>query len=446
VLEVILPFVIVAVLIGLNGIFVAAEFAIVSVSRVEVERALRENRRWARLVHWFIADPRRQDRYIATAQLGITAASLGLGMYGEHALATWIASRLAGWGGERWIAAHTVASVVAISVLTYFHIVLGEMVPKALALQQPARTSLTVAPVMRGIQLAAYPLVFGLNSIGNGLLRLVGIQRSAGSAEHYRTPQEIAYIVRESEAGGLLRKEAANVISELLEFGDRTAAEIMVPRVRTVGLPLGATPDVLRGLLRSAPHTRYPVYDGTMDRIIGMLHLRDSLAWIREGGPLGRASLRPVPHVPETANTDQVLAAMRQAGVQMVVVMDEHGGTAGIITLEDLFEEVVGDITEHPGEAPELAPIGPDRVRADGAVRVEEVGEALGVVLENEDVDTVSGLVLSVLGRPPVVGDVLDYNGVRFEVLSVLGNGVGSCMVWIPVDEPAEVKDESGGE
>lgn len=439
-MEMVLPFVIVAVLIGLNGLFVAAEFAIVSVSRVEVERALRENRRSARLVHWFVADPRRQDRFIATAQLGITAASLGLGMYGEHALASWIASHLEGWGGERWIAAHTIASILAISVLTYFHIVLGEMVPKALALQKPAGTSLAVAPLMRGIQLAVYPLVFVLNAIGNGLLRLMGVQRTATSAEHYRTPEEIAYIVRESEAGGLLRKEAAHVISELLEFGDRTAAEIMVPRVRTVGLPLGATPDVLRGLLKTAPHTRYPVYEGTLDRILGMLHVRDALGWVGEGGPLGSELLRPVPHVPETASTDQVLAAMRHAGVQMVVVMDEHGGTAGIITLEDLFEEVVGDITERPGEAPELAPHGPGRVRADGAVRVEEVGEALGVVLEHDDVDTVSGLILSLLGRPPVVGDLLEYCGVQFEVLSVRGNGVGSCMVWIPTEESAEAE------
>lgn len=429
----IVPFLIVAALIAVNGLFVAAEFAIVGVSRVEVERSVRAGNPTARLVRSFIEDPRRQDRFIATAQLGITAASLGLGMYGEHKLAHWIAGQLDGWGGERWITAHTLASVAAISVLTYFHIVLGEMVPKALALQKPGRTSLAVAPLMRGIQMAFYPLVLVLNGIGNGLLRLVGIRRTAHGAEHYRTPEEIAYIVRESEAGGLLRKEAAHVVNELLEFGDLRAAEVMVPRVRITGLPLGAHPKVLHELLTSAPHTRYPVYEGTLDRIVGMLHVRDGLRWIPEGEPLSRAFLRPVPHVPETALMDQVLAAMRQMDVQMAVVMDEHGGTAGIITMEDLFEEVVGDITERPGEVPELAVEGPGRVRADGAVRVEEVGEALGVVLEHEDVNTVSGLILSILGRPPLVGDAIEYDGVRFDVTAVRGNGVGACIASVLV-------------
>jgi CBS domain containing-hemolysin-like protein len=423
-----IPYLIVALLITLNGLFVAAEFAIVGVSRLEVERGVKAGRPGARLVQWFISDPRRQDRFIATAQLGITAASLGLGMYGEHKLAHWIAGQLDGWGGERWIAAHTLASIAAITVLTYFHIVIGEMVPKALALEKAAATSIAVAPVMRVIQFIVYPLVVVLNGIGNGLLRLVGIRRTSYGSEHYRTPEEIAYIVRESEAGGLLRKESAHVVNELLEFGDRTAVEVMVPRVRVSGIPLGARPEELRRLLGSEPHTRYPVFEGTLDRIVGMLHIREGLRWISNGDALTVDYLRPVPHVPETAIMDHVLEAMRKMGVQMAVVMDEHGGTAGIITMEDLFEEVIGDITERPGEASELAPDGPGRVRADGAVRVEEVGEALGVVLEHDEVDTVSGLILLLLGRPPVVGDAVEYCGVRFEVTVVRGNGVKSCV------------------
>lgn len=422
-----IPILIVAALIGLNGLFVAAEFAFVGVSRMEVERAVREEKRSARLLQWIVEDPRRQDRFIATAQLGITAASLGLGMYGEHNLAHWIAVKLEGWEGERWIAAHTVASVVSISILTYFHIVVGEMVPKSLALQHPGRTSLRVAPFMRGLQLVVFPLVVALNGLGNGFLRLMGIRRGDGSTEHYRSAEELAYVVRDSQAGGLLRKESANVVGELLAFGERTAGEIMVPRVRLAGIPAGADLEALRGLLRSSPHTRYPVFDGTLDRILGMLHVRDALRWIRDGAEIGEEHIRPVPHVPATASTDQVLGAMRGMGVQMAVVMDEHGGTAGIVTLEDLFEEVVGDISERPGELPGIAPAGPNRVRVDGAIRVEEVGEALGVVLEHEEVDTVSGLVLTLLGRPPAVGDRVEYDGVAFEVAAVHGKGVASC-------------------
>ena len=428
----------------LNGLFVAAEFAIVGVSRVEMERIARRGSAAARLVRWVIADPVRQDRFIATAQLGITAASLGLGMYGEHALAEWIARHLEGWGAERWIAAHTVASVVAVAVLTYFHIVIGEMVPKSLALQAPGRTALWIGPPMRVVQLATWPLVVALNGIGNAILGLFGVRRAARSPEHYRTPEEIAFIVRESQAGGLLRKASAQVVGDLLEFADRTAGEVMVPRVRIAALPVNADSDALAELLRTSPHTRYPVYEGTLDRIVGMLHVRDALRALRERTPIGPEHLRPVPHLPATASTDQLLVAMRQAGVQMAIVMDEYGGTAGIVTLEDLFEEVVGEITERPTEVPEIVPEAPGRVRADGAVRVEEVGDALGVVLEHEEVDTVSGLVLALLGRRPLVGDAVEYDGVRFEVLALRGNGVGACVASIARPERGRGKGSVG--
>src|SRR5690606_37635987 len=203
---------IIAGLILLNGIFVAAEFAIVGVSRAEIEQRARRGNRTAVTVRAILADPRRQDRFIATAQLGITAASLGLGMYGEHAVAVWLAGLLEGWGAGRWIAAHSLASVLAVAFLTYFHIVLGEMIPKSLALQQSRRTLFGVVPLMRAIQLVFYPVVLTLNGIGNGLLRLFGVNRAESTVETYRTPEEIAYILRESQAGGVLRKESAEVM------------------------------------------------------------------------------------------------------------------------------------------------------------------------------------------------------------------------------------------
>jgi CBS domain containing-hemolysin-like protein len=294
---------------------------------------------------------------------------------------------------------------------------------------------------VRGIQIAVYPLIAGLNTVGNLLLGLFGVRRSVRGADHYRTPEELAYIVRESQAGGMLRKASAQVVGDLLEFGDRTAAEIMTPRVRVAALPIDAHLSELKELLRSAPHTRYPVYDGTLDHIVGMLHVRDALRSLRAG--VGAPEhVRPVPHLPGTAHTDQLLAAMRQAGVQMAVVMDEHGGTAGIVTLEDLFEEVVGDITERPSEVPEIVVEAPRRVRVDGKARLDEVGDALGVVLEHEEVDSVSGLVLALLARRPAVGDRVDYDGVHFEVTTLRGNGVGRAVAWLP-DLPPPDESES---
>ncbi len=442
IVEIVVPLVIIVVLIALNGLFVAAEFAIVGVSRAEIEHGARRGNRASIVVRGILSDPRRQDRFIATAQLGITAASLGLGMYGEHALASWFAVLLEDLGAARWVAAHSLASVLAVAFLTYFHIVLGEMVPKSVALQRARSTILGIVPVMRAIQFVFYPVVLLLNGIGNGLLRLVGINRAESTVESYRTPQEIAYILNESQAGGALRKESAEVMRELLEFGDLTAAEVMVPRVRVVGIPLDAGPDVLHETLRSAPHTRYPVYRNTIDDITGVLHVRDVLRRVREGSGTSASLARPVPFVPETASVDEVLATMRRVRSQLAVVMDEHGGTAGIITLEDLFEEVVGDITERPDELPEITPAGPGRVRADGAARLEHVGEELGVVLEHEEVDTVSGLVLALLGRPPRVGDVVVFHRVQFEVTAVRGHGVGSVLATLLAEPVGQNREE----
>ena len=420
---------IIIVLIALNGLFVAAEFAIVGAPRASIERLARDGNRAARLVRRILHDGRQQDRFIATAQLGITLASLGLGMYGEHELAEWLAGRFERLGTGQWIAAHTLASIAAVAVLTYFHIVLGEMVPKSLALQKAEGTVLWVTPLMRAVQLALYPLVLLLNGIGNGVLRLMGIRRDVSGRDHYRRPEELAYLVRETAAGGLLRRESAHVVQELFEFGALTAGEVMVPRVHVTGLPLGADAGELREVLREAPHTRYPVYEGTIDRIIGVVHVKDMLRALTGGAALARADVRPAPFVPASARVDRVLAAMAEARSQLAVVLDEHGGTAGILTVEDLFEEVVGEFGEDPQAQPEIHRDAAGRLRVRGTVRLDDAGAALDMVLDHEDVDTVGGLVLLLLGRPPRVGDIVEFGGIRFEVAAVEGKGVEEVVV-----------------
>jgi CBS domain containing-hemolysin-like protein len=429
------PSIIVLLLLALNALFVAAEFAIVGVSRPVVERRAADGEWRARLVARVLRDAGEQDRFIATAQLGITLASLGLGMYGEHLLAAWLAERLDMLGAARWIAAHTLGSVLAVTILTYLHIVIGEMIPKSIALQHAERTVLWIAPVMRLIQLAVLPFVIVLNGIGNAVLRLFGVRRDRQQDEHYRTPEELAYLVYESQQSGLLRSEHAQIVAELLDFGDLTAGEIMVPRVRVAAIPLGADADAMRAVMRERPHTRYPVYDGTIDRVVGMLHVKDMLALLPTGERLSAEDVRPVPHLPTTATVEQVMTALRRGRAQMAVVMDEHGGTAGILTVEDLFEEVVGDVGEEPS-SPELRPDLDGRLRATGVTRLEILGDALGVDLENEDVDTVSGLVLSLLGRPPRVGDEVTFRGVSIGVLATEGNGVAEASARLVKQSP----------
>jgi CBS domain containing-hemolysin-like protein len=436
--DAIVPTLLVAGLILLNGLFVAAEFAIVGVSRPAIARRAAQGQRAARLVSAVLRDPREVDRFIATAQLGITVASLGLGMYGEHLLAGWLAGVFSGWGAGRWIAAHTLGSVTAVAILTYFHIVVGEMVPKTIALQRAERAVLILAPVMRVLQLVAFPLIVALNGVGNGLLRLVGVDRGKGGADQHRTPEDLAFLVQEARAGGLLRHDAAQVVSELLEFGDLTAGEVMVPRVRIVGVPVGAATPALHRLLREHPFTRYPVYEGSLDRIVGMVHVKDLMRRPPAAEALAESEARAVPFVPATARMDQVMGAMRTARAQLAVVMDEHGGTAGIVTVEDLFEEIVGDVGDDDAHAQPIAREGASLLVA-GTMRLDDLGNELGVPVEHDEVDTVSGLVLALLSRTPVIGDRVEFAGVALEVVELAGRGVArvrASVVRAPASEP----------
>lgn len=423
-----IPALIIAGLILLNALFVAAEFAIVGANRVAVERRAEEGSRLAGLVHKVLQDALEQDRYIATAQLGITSASLALGMYGEHLLAEWLALQLEHLGAVRWIGAHAVASVVAVAFLTYLHVVLGEMVPKALALQSPVGAAMAVAAPMRVVELVFYPLVVALNGIGNGVLKLFGIERTVGGEEATRTSDELGFIVAESRAGGLLAHEPARVVQELLEFGELTAGEVMVPRTRMNALPLGADIETVHGMVVDDRHTRYPVHDGDPDQILGVVHVKDLLKSLPARGRLERDLVREVPFLPATDPLDRVLAVMRRKQAHMAVIMDEHGGTAGIVTLEDLFEEVVGEIGDITEETPVRWEASGD-LRVSGMARLDELGEALGLVLEHPEVDTVSGLVLTVLGRPAAVGDRVEHEDVEIEVTAVRGRGVGEVRV-----------------
>jgi CBS domain containing-hemolysin-like protein len=432
-----LAVVIISVLILLNGLFVAAEFAIVAAPRMALERRARAGHRLAAAVVVVLSDPRRQDRFIATAQVGITLASLGLGMYGEQIVAAWFATALQSLGAHRYIAAHTVASVLSVVVLTYFHIVVGEMVPKSLALQQAERTVLWVAPLMRIVRLGFHPLVVGLNIVGNGILAVLGMSRQTPSHERYYSPEELQLVMQESTEAGLLPSEARGLLSGIFEFGERIASEVMVPRVRVTGLRVGVSPEEVEDVLRRWPKARYPVYEGDVDHIVGVVHVKDLLRLIVAGAPLTADVARPMPAVPETAPLDQVLSIMRTDRTHMALVVDEHGGVAGIVTLEDLVEEVVGEIGDDEDEPQEIRTDDAGYVRVLGTVRLSALGERLGTALDHPDVDSVSGLVLALLGRPARVGDAVTFGGYRFEVTALHGFGVAECAVQPLADPPA---------
>ena len=422
---------IIAGLVLLNGVFVVAEFAIVGAPRAAIDRKAQDGNRLALLVQRVLDDPKQQDRYIATAQLGITVASLGLGMYGEHVLADWLYDVLGGHGLPQWLASHGLASTVAVAVLTYFHIVIGEMVPKSVALQYAEQMALWITPPMLWIRNALFPFVFALNAIGNQVLKVLGVNRQAQNADQYYTAEELQLIVQESEDLGAIRAESGQMLQELFEFGDLTAGEVMVPRVRVIGIPLETTPNLIRDLLSRTPHTRYPIYERDLDHIIGMIHIKDLLRVLLSDESIRRSHARPLPLVPETAPLDSVISTMRRERTQMVIVLDEHGGTSGVVTLQDLFEEVVGEIEEGPGGAPHVYHDPEGHLRVPGTMRLDELGQHFDLDLEHEDVDSVSGLVLTLLGRPPAVGDTVQYERLQLQVTAVKGHGVDECAVWL---------------
>ena len=414
-----------------NGLFVAAEFSIVGVPRTSVEHLAAVGNRLARRVVSILDNPRRRDRYLATTQIGVSLASLGLGMYGEHVMASWISSWIEPFTLPGWIAVHTVGSVTAVAILTYAHILLGETVPKTLALQSATATSLWVTPVIEIIEKAALPLVIVLDAARRFIVRAVGVTGHVSNEERYHSTEELQLIIQESEEGGLLRGESGQILRELFEFGDLTAGQVMVPRVQVIGIPVDTTSDDLRRLVREKPHTRYPVYAGDLDNILGSIHIKELLRHLLSGLPVTATDARVVPYVPATMLLDEVLATMRRQRSQVVVVMDEHGGTAGMVTIEDLFEEVVGEINEGRGRTL-MRRDAAGRLVLNGTVRLKDAGDALGVDLEHPDVQTISGLALTLLGRPPVRGDVITWNNVQIEIVGVVGRGVQEAAVTAP--------------
>ena len=340
----------VAIIVGLlliaHAIFVAAEFALVGAPRATIDHLASRGSRAASRVRAILDDPRLQDRFLATTQIGISLASLGLGMYGEPALARIIDTRLHRWHLGGWLTAHAIASGLALTVLTYLHIVIGEIIPKALALQRPDRMIMWVVPVMSAIETGLAPLVRVLSGGGAAVLRLAGVSRDAESADRYHSTEELQFVIEESEKGGLLQGESSQVLRELFSFGDVLVSEVMLPFRAVVGIPVGARPADLRETLRTHPYRRYPVFDGHPTNVAGSVHIKTILGHLQAGRTLQREDARPMPSVPDTATLDAVLGAMRTHGTQVALVTGPSGAPVGMVTMENLCARILGAIDE----------------------------------------------------------------------------------------------------
>ncbi|MEZ4864782.1 MAG: hemolysin family protein [Caldilineaceae bacterium] len=437
--EIAIPLLILLCLILINGLFVAAEFAIAAVPRARIAQMASSGSSAARRVLTVLRQPELLNRYISTAQVGITLASLGLGMYGEHVLAEWFYEPLAHWGWLGVAAAHTVATVLSVAMLTYLHVVLGEMIPKSLALQAADRAAIQLSGIMALMDRLFLPLTVVLNKTADLLMHLLGIAKVDASARLVSSA-ELEYIVEESTEGGLLDPEEQLYLENVLDFGERSVGQVMTPRTRMAALPLDASLDDLLATIRDNHYSRYPIYREDRDHVVGILHIKDLARHIQQlaqGETLATIQvetlMRPATFVPETLALEQMLDRFRREHIQIAIAVDEFGGTAGLITLEDLAEEIIGEIQdEFDIEIPPFHEIAPDTLRVRGDLLLDELNQHYELDLTHEEADTVGGLIMATLGRVAQPGETITDKDIRIEVESTEGLAVNTVLIYLP--------------
>lgn len=435
---------VVTVLILLNGIYVAAEFAVISLPKIKIEQMAAQGDVAARRYLEIISNSMSQDRYIAVAQMGITLVSLGLGMYGEHKLAGLLVPWLESFGSLSVALSHTLATIIALLFLTYWHIVVGEMVPKSLALLHPIPTAKALWWPMKLSEWVFAPLSLILNAIGNLMLKMMGFPVSQDLVTVY-SPDELRMVFDESRDGGLLKPEQAEMLERVIDFGIRPIRQVMVPRTRIIGLPKEGTVREALALLVAEEYSRLPVYDGDRDNITGIVHVKDLFAALRRGEqdrPVSELQFS-VEYLPDSLALDEALELLRERNAHFAVVVEDRGGTAGIVTVEDLIEELFGDIQdEFDFEEQALVQLETDGWKVDGQVSLFELEEVVGrPVTPVQDSETVAGLLFALHRKVPEVGEKVEHDGLSFEVLEVEQHTVASCRILLlaaDIESPPE--------
>jgi CBS domain containing-hemolysin-like protein len=416
-----------------NGFFVAAEFSIVAVRKTRIDQLMAEGHRGARAVRRAVTEP---DSYIAATQLGITMASLGLGWIGEPALASLIQPGLGFLPTQIADAtAHSIAVAIAFAIVTALHIVLGELAPKTVALEHAESTALLLVKPTELFMKAFWPFIRLLNAMGNAVVNLIGM-RGSGRHALVHSEDELKMLVTASQEAGVLEEQEEQMLHRVFGFADLTAGQLMVPRTEVVAIPADATREEVVSLIGRYGHTRLPVYLGDLDHVLGMLHVTDLLrAVAATSGPINVASLaREAITVPETLGADDLLAEMRRRGAGEALVIDEYGGTAGLVTFESLVARIVGDSGTSIAGRVKIETLPDGSANLDGLVLVTDVNERFGLHIDAATYTTVGGFMLGRLGRRPRLGDAIDVNGRRMRVEAL--EGIRVSRVWLSRPAP----------
>jgi magnesium and cobalt exporter, CNNM family len=409
----------VGVLILLNAFFVAAEYGLVTARRTRIIELHHQGNRRARDVLRITSDP---PHFIAAMQLGVTLTSLGIGALGEHALAK---------AFDPWLAT-ALAVALAYLLLTFLHVVIGELVPKGVALGHSEGTALAVSAPVRAFFTLFKPFIWVLEWATELVLHWLGLQ-PPGAEDEVLSEAELRIVVSQSTRHGEIEQQEQEMLYKVFDFADKEAADVMVPRPEVVALSIDLPPEQALEAVMDAPYTRYPVYRGTLDDVVGILHVRDLFHVLRDRG-MAEVRLedivRPAHIVPETKDLAALLTEFRRTNQHMAIVVDEYGETEGIVTLEDLLEEIVGEIEDEfdlPDESVEQ--VDDDTIKIDGTFPIDDFNERFRTGLPVEDYHTVAGFVFGLLGRAPEVGDDVSHDGMRFDVLEVDGSRIEKLAV-----------------
>jgi CBS domain containing-hemolysin-like protein len=408
-----------------NGFFVAAEFSIVTVRKTRVDQLIAEGQMGARAVRRAVTDP---DGYIAATQLGITMASLGLGWIGEPALATLIEPAFAALPAQlAETSAHAMAVAVAFATVTALHIVLGELAPKTIALERAEATALLVVKPTEIFMRTFSPFIRLLNGAGRAVVNLLGL-RSRGGHALVHSEEELKMLVTASQEAGVLEEGEEQMLHRVFGFADLTAGQIMVPRTELAAIAVGTPRQALIDQIADARHTRLPVYEKDLDNILGMLHVTDLVrALVTPDAQINPAALaRETLTVPETLNANDLLAEMRRRRVREALVIDEYGGTAGLVTFESLMERIGGEF-EAAGSRIAVRPDGSADI--DGLALVPDINAQFGLHIDDEEYATLGGFMLGRLGRRPRIGDTIDVEGRLMRVDAL--DGLRIARVWL---------------
>ncbi|HEY6836519.1 MAG TPA: hemolysin family protein [Gaiellaceae bacterium] len=418
----------VAALILLNAFFVAGEYGLVTARRTRIRELEEQGNRRARAVLGIVSDP---PRFIAAMQLGVTLTSLGIGALGEQALAKVFDP----------IMASVIAIALAFLIITFLHVVIGELVPKGIALGHSEAVALAVSTPVRGFFVLFKPLIWVLQRATQAVLGLFGLEPPGGDMEVY-SEAELKMLLSRSREEGEIEQQEQEMLYKVFDFADKEVSAVMVPRPEVVALSVDLPPEEALAAMIESPYTRYPVYRESLDKVIGIIHVRDLFSAIVDRGIGGvelESLVRPTHIVPETKDLAALLAEFRRTNQHMAIVVDEYGDLEGIVTLEDLLEEIVGEIEDEfdlPDESVERLPDG--RMRIDGTFPIDDFNQQFERELPIEDYHTVGGFVFGLLGRAPERGDEVEHDGTRFKVLDVEGSRIERLEVELVPHEPEE--------